>query len=291
MNALFFSAQSTHTKLLLAVVVSITLMTADHRFKHLEALRSSLSYLIAPIQYIVDIPAITGSWAAHWFSSHTTLLKKNARLRDEQLILKARLQKYRATATENERLRELLGSSSNISEQVIVAELLAVDMDPYKKLITLNKGSNHGLLEGQAIIDANGVMGQLIHTGPITSTAMLISDPSHAIPIRVNRTGLRGIAFGSNHANELRLHHIPATSDINVGDLLITSGLGGRFPANYPVATVSRVNRIPGQGFAEVIATPIALLERSREVLVIRPQNMKKPAAAAKQERPKATDV
>lgn len=254
----------------MAIIVSIALMYVDQRFHHLEAMRSTLSWLIAPVQYLVDAPVSAGRYAGDWLTRHDRLMEENARLRDEQLVLRAHLQKYQSLVMENSRLRELLGSASRIGEDVVVAELMAVDLDPTKRLITINKGYEHGLREGNAIIDADGVMGQILHAGPLTSSAMLITDPSHAIPVQINRTGLRTVAFGSNNPSELILQPIAATADIKVGDLLVTSGLGGRFPPNYPVARISKVNRLPGKGFVEVVAMPVAQLYRSREVLVIR---------------------
>jgi rod shape-determining protein MreC len=279
MKALFQHSASAAWRLVLAAIVSVTLMYVDQRFHHLETMRSTLSWLIAPVQYLVDIPVSLGRYTGAWFTQHNRLLEDNARLRDEQLVLRARLQKYQSLVMENARLRELLGSASRVGEDVVVAELMAVDLDPSKRLITINKGSEHGLRIGHAIIDADGVMGQILHVGPLTSTAMLISDPSHAIPVQINRTGLRTVAFGSNHPSELLLQPIAGTADLRVGDLLVTSGLGGRFPPNYPVARISKINRLPGKGFVEVVATPVAQLYRSRELLVIR-QQPEEPAPA-----------
>jgi rod shape-determining protein MreC len=270
MKALFQHSPSASWRLVLAVIISIALMYVDQRFHHLEAMRSTLSWLIAPVQYLVDAPVSAGRYAGDWLTRHNRLLEENARLRDEQLVLRAHLQKYQTLVRENSRLRELLGSASKIGEDVVVAELLSVDLDPTKRLITINKGYEHGLRNGHAIIDADGVMGQILHAGPLTSSAMLITDPSHAIPVQINRTGLRTVAFGSTNPSELVLQPIAATADVKVGDLLVTSGLGGRFPPDYPVARISKVNRLPGKGFVEVVATPVAQLYRSREVLVIR---------------------
>lgn len=282
MKPLFQHSRTASLKLLIAVIVSVALMYVDQRYQHLETVRSTLSWVIAPLQYLVDLPASAAAGIADLATSHNRLREQNARLRDEQLILRARLQKYQTLVVENNRLRELLGSASRIGEDVIVAELLAVDMDPTRKLITLNKGRPHGLRPGQAIVDAEGVMGQLLHVGPLTSTAMLISDASHAIPVQLNRTGLRTIAFGSNNPNELVLQHVSGTADIAVGDLLVTSGLGGRFPPDYPVARIASIERQPGRGFVEVIATPVAKLDRSREVLVIRQPEAEEPAGEAR---------
>ena len=179
------------------------------------------------------------------------------------------MQKMVALETENARLRDLLGSSSKVENSVLVAELLAVDLDPYRQQVLINKGTNHAVYAGQPVIDASGVMGQIIHAGTFTSTALLISDPSHALPVHVDRTGLRTIVTGTGSPDRLELRFIPTTADIEVNDTVFTSGLGGRFPPNYPVAVVSSVERPRGQAFARVFATPTARIDRSREVLLV----------------------
>ena len=170
-------------------------------------------------------------------------------------------------APEQARLRELLDSSFEVGEKVLVAELMSVNLDPYKHQIVINKGELHHIYRGQPLLDADGVMGQVVHVGPYTSTAVLITDTSHATPVQVNRNGLRTIALGSGTINRLELPYLPNNSDILVGDLLITSGLGGRFPPGYPVAMVTDIQQDPGQAFARITATPKAKLDRSREVL------------------------
>ncbi|MFQ5642164.1 MAG: rod shape-determining protein MreC [Thiogranum sp.] len=153
-------------------------------------------------------------------------------------------------------------------------------MDPYRHQIELNKGSLDHLFEGQPLLDSQGVMGQLIHVGPFTSTAMLITDPAHAIPVQVNRTGLRTIALGTGSIDRLELPHIPNNADIRSGDLLVSSGLGGRFPPGYPVAEVIDVQQDPGRTFSHVTARPRALLDRSREVLLVWPPGAQNPLAS-----------
>jgi len=170
---------------------------------------------------------------------------------------------------ENDRLRKLLGAIPKTTERLLIAEIINVDADPYRQIILLNKGSSSDVYQGQPLIDALGIMGQIIHVGPMSSNAMLITDISHAIPVQINRTGLRTIAFGSGKIDQLNLRHLPHNIDIKVGDLLITSGLGGTFPPNFPVAIVSKVERPNGEPFAVVEAKPHARLEQSREVLLV----------------------
>jgi len=246
-------------------------MTLDHRLHHLDTVRAALSVMVYPLQFVVDLPRITGAWAQQTFSSRRTLLEENTSLQAQNLILQAQLQKLSTLEQENIRLRELLGSSYKVDEGVVVAEIMSVDMDPYSHQVIINKGKIHGVHMGQPLLDATGVMGQVVQVGPITSTAMLITDPSHAIPVQVNRNGLRSIAVGTGSINELRLPHIPNNTDIRAGDQLVTSGLGGRFPPGYPVAVVTAVQYDPGQSFARVSATPVSHLDRGREILLVRP--------------------
>ena len=244
-------------------------MTLDHRQHHADTLRAALSLLLYPIQAVVGLPASTGNWLAESLSTRQTLLEENSTLHDEQLLLKVKLQKLDALEAENRRLRELLGSSIKVGEQTLIAELVAVDMAPFSQRLLINKGSMHKIYNGQPILDAHGIMGQVLKVGPVSSTAILITDPSHAIPVEVNRNGLRAIALGIGDTNQLELPHIPNNADIEVGDLLVTSGLGGRFPAGYPVARITAVTNIPGAPFASITAEPTAKLLSTREILLV----------------------
>lgn len=251
------------------VLASIVLMTLDQRQQHMESVRSALSVVVYPLQWLVDLPASSSEWFQEALSTRRMLQEENARLRTEQLVLKAELQKMEALESENLRLRELLDSSFKVRDRVLIAEIMAVDLDPYRHQILLNKGSDNDVYNGQPLVDANGVMGQVIQVSPFTSTAMLITDPGHAVPVQVNRNGLRSIALGTGSLTNLSLPYLPNNADIQTGDLLITSGLGGRFPPGYPVARVENVIRDPGESFAHIFARPLADLNRSREVLLV----------------------
>lgn len=251
------------------VLLSVALMTLDHRQHHLGTLRGGLSVLVYPLQFTVNLPGMTREWLGEAFSTRRGLQEENARLRTQGLVLKANLQKLSALQAENVRLRELLDSSFQVGERVLIAEIMAVDLDPYRHEVVLNKGERYGIYPGQPVVDADGIMGQIVHTGPLTSNAMLITDPNHAIPVQVNRNGLRSITLGIGSLSMLSLPHVPNNADIRVGDLLVTSGLGGRFPAGYPVAEVVGIVRDPGRAFAHIEARPMANLDRSREVLLI----------------------
>ncbi len=254
------------------VVICVAMMIFDHRFQHLEIVRSNISFALAPLRYAVSLPAIGGRWVGEWFTSHKALLEENAALRTEGKILNARLQKLEVLAEENARLRNLLGSAARINDEVIVAELLSVDQNPYRQLIEINKGSDDGVAIGHAIIDDFGVMGQVIHVNPRSATTILISDAEHAIPVQFIRSGTRSVAFGRGTTDSLELRYLPATADIMIGDELVTSGLGGRFPPDYPVAQVIQIREDQVRGFVSALAAPKARLDSSRQVLVIQPR-------------------
>lgn len=255
-------------------------MTLDHRQQHLETIRSGLYLIVYPLQVLADAPTSLFNWANESLSSRTLLLKDNRQLRVLQLEFQGQLQKFSSLEMENTRLRELLQSSKKVDEQVLIGELLAVDLDPFKRQVFINKGSREGVFNGQALLDAHGIMGQINHVSIVSSTAILITDPAHVIPVQVNRNGLRAIARGTGETHRLEIPHLPNSTDIEVGDLLITSGLGQRFPAGYPVARVTHIERDPGQPYAQIIAEPSAQLERSREVLLVQhtPQHVLQPS-------------
>lgn len=269
MQTLFIRGPSATVRMVVLVIASIVLMTVDHRWQSLELARSALSGVLYPLQYTIDLPIRLFYWADETLSTQQSLLEKNREFEARHLENRVQLQKLDIIEKENERLRKLLGATPKTTERLLISEIINVDLDPYKQLILLNKGSSSDVYQGQPIIDAQGVMGQIVHVGPMSSTAVLITDASHAIPVQVNRTGLRAIAFGSGKIDQLNLRHLPHNVDIKVGDQLITSGLGGVFPANFPVAVISKVERPTGEPFATIEAKPHALLDKSREVLLV----------------------
>jgi len=268
-NGLGPGGRSLGGRFLLLAVAACTLMIVDHRTSRLESVREALSYVVFPIQMLVDAPPRAWRWAKTSFAERRTLLAENERLRREQLHASAKLQRLEALEAENRRLRELLDSTARLSDRVLVAEILAVDMDPYRHRFSINRGSMDGAYVGQALLDANGIVGQLVNVAPMTSEAVLITDADHAVPVIVTRNGLRTIAVGTGDSGRLRLPYLTNSADIEVGDLLLSSGLGGVFPAGYPVGRVIEVRRRPGQSFADVIAEPAAALDRDREVLLV----------------------
>jgi rod shape-determining protein MreC len=254
---------------LLAVVLSMGLIVADHRQHHLDALRSTLSVVVYPLHYLASLPDTLGRAVEGRLADEEVLRRDNESLRESNLVLKARLQKLEALEAENMRLRDLLGSSFKIGDRVLIAELLSVALDPYRQQVLINKGSSSGVFVGQPVLDANAVMGQVVRVSPFSATVLLITDASHSLPVQINRNGLRTVAAGTGLINQLELPHLQNNADVQAGDLLVTSGLGGHFPPGYPVARVAEVRQEPGQPFATVIAEPTARLDRSREVLLV----------------------
>jgi rod shape-determining protein MreC len=263
-----------------AILLSLILLVLDHRFHHLQHVRSTLAFLTYPLHYVADLPFTATTWLDETTRSRDSLIAQNRKLKDRNLHLLAELQKYEALQAENMRLRDLVDSSFKVGDRVLVAELSSVDLDPYKQQVIIKKGAASGAFEGQPVLDAHAVMGQVISVTPFSSTVLLITDTSHALPVQVLRNGLRTIAVGTGRIDELKLPYLPTNSDIAEGDLLVTSGLGGKFPPGYPVATVTRIDRSPDAPFSSVLAQPRAHLDRSREVLLVWTVPNQLPAAA-----------
>ena len=249
-------------------------MTLDHRYKATENIRAVLGSILYPLRTITDLPEEISTWAAGTLVSRDTLEQQNQTLRIQNELLLSKLQRYTALEAENTQLRKLLKSVQENQDQfskALIAEILSTDLDPFRRQVVLNKGSNAEVYIGQPIISADGVVGQVMHVGPFSSIAMLITDPSHSLPVQVNRNGVRAIATGEPHKNQLKLQHQPNNTDIVVGDELVTSGLGCVFPAGYPAGKVIDVTINPSLPFAQIAVTPSALLDRHRQVLLVWP--------------------
>jgi rod shape-determining protein MreC len=256
-------------RVLVLIIASILFMYVDHRENHLDGMRRAIGATVYPVRVIVDAPARLWNWLGDSTTTRNELELELGRLKAERLLTNARLQRLTALEAENARLRALLDARSRVRDEVRVAEIMAVDANPYEHNLVIGIGSRDGVYDGQAIVDANGVVGQVIKTGVMTAQAVLISDSDHALPVEVNRNGLRTIAVGTGEIDRLDLPFLPNNADIRAGDMLVTSGLGGAFPAGYPVAIVNSVTRIPQEPFAHVTATPAAALDQVREVMLI----------------------
>ena len=263
------SGFSMGARFLLLAIVCIALMLLDRRDQHLGRVRQALSVVVYPVRVVVDLPFSTWANLSDTFAEREAMIAENRQFRRERLETESRLQRLAALEAENARLRELLDSTARIGNRALVAEILAVDLDPYRQRFDLNRGLVDGVYVGQALIDAQGVVGQVVRVGPLTSEAVLITDADHAVPVSVNRNGVRTIAVGTGDSSRLRLPYLTNNADVMVGDLLISSGLGGVFPAGYPVGRVLDVQRRPDQAFAEIVAEPVSSLDRDREVLLV----------------------
>lgn len=251
------------------IMLSLLLMFLDRREQHLEQVRDTIGTALYPLQLVVDGPTRLLDWSGARLRAHDTLLKDNEQLRRENQVIRARLLTQDALEAENARLREMLDAREQVEDRVRVAEILAVDSNPGRHSLIIDAGSGDGVYEGQAIVDQDGVVGQVIEAGPVTSEGLLISDPGHALPVEVNRNGLRTIAYGTGEFGRLDLPGLANNADIRQGDLLVTSGLGGAFPSGYPVAVVTSVTRLPQQAFADVTAEPVAALNQVREIMLV----------------------
>jgi len=263
------SGFSMGARFLLLAIVCIALMLLDRRDQHLGRVRPALSVVVYPVRVVVDLPFSTWANLSDTFAEREAMIGENRQFRRERLETESRLQRLAALEAENARLRELLDSTARIGSRALVAEILSVDLDPYRQRFDLNRGLVDGVYVGQALIDAQGVVGQVVRVGPLTSEAVLITDADHAVPVSVNRNGVRTIAVGTGDSSRLRLPYLTNNADVMVGDLLISSGLGGVFPAGYPVGRVLDVQRRPDQAFAEIVAEPVSSLDRDREVLLV----------------------
>ncbi|EHI51959.1 rod shape-determining protein MreC [Aeromonas salmonicida subsp. pectinolytica 34mel] len=253
----------------LAVIISIAAIVADSRFGVFTHVRVYLSSLVSPLQYIANAPGIMLDTMSTQVQTRAGLIEQTKQQEQQLFTLRSRLLKMDHLEHENQRLRELLGSPVHKESRKMVAELLSVDSDPFSHQVLINKGALDGVYNGQPVINDQGVIGQVLHVGSTTSRVLLVTDSSHGIPVRVLRNDLRAIASGSGELDKLELRNLPRNTDVQVGDLLVTSGLGGRFPEGYPVATVTRSDYVEGKPFAQVEAKPLVALDRLRYLLLL----------------------
>ncbi len=269
MNLLFGRSPSIKFRLVLVVIISIGFIAYDSLTGSSFNLRSYLNSLVSPVFYMANAPQEALDWTREQFKSRAELMEENKQLRETQLVQQGSLQRYEFLKLENEKLRALLGSTVRNEARKLIAEVMAVDSQLHRHLIVINKGSAHGVKVGQAVIDESGVVGQIMSVGSLTSRVILISDASHAVPVRIERNDIRTVVEGIGQIGKIKVNYIPHSTDIIPGDRLVTSGLGGRFPEGYPVAKVQEVNRDRSLPFAQVSAIPVAQLDRARYVLVL----------------------
>ncbi len=266
---LFVEGGAGTLKLLAYLALAAVLMVADHRGGYLGTLRSTAGLLTGPIYRLASAPADLARGARAHFTSQQSLLSENAALRQQLLLANARMDRLAGVQVENQRLRELLGGTHGLQLNVQLASLIGIDLDPFRHRLVIDAGSRRGVAEGLAVIDGDGLVGQVLRVTPANATVILVSDPSHAVPVQVVRTGLRAIAYGTGRTDLLEVPSIPLSADLRVGDVLETSGMGGRFPAGFRVGTIESLHPDDTRLFMVAEARPAARLDRGGEVLLV----------------------
>jgi rod shape-determining protein MreC len=256
-------------RFLLLAAASVGLMVADYRFDQLARVRSWMAGAAHPLQLVVDAPFRAWNWLGQSVADRSKLRAQNLELTTRLRLANLQLQRFAALEEENLRLRDMRAASTGVADRVMVAEILNVDLDPFRHRVLLDKGAEDGVFAGQAVLDGQGIVGQVHRVNPRTAEAVLISDTEHAIPVQANRSGVRTIAVGTGDLGRLSLPFVTVETDLKVGDQLLSSGMGGIFPPDYPVAEVTRVERAAAATFAIVEARPTAGLGTNREVLLV----------------------
>lgn len=266
-------------RLIVYLTIAMVLMVVDRRGDHLGSLRHFASVVVEPLYRVAALPADAARAGRMAIVTQSQLADENRELREALLLAQARLNRMAALSAQNERLRELLDAQGDLGLGVQLAHLIDIDLDPFRHRVVLALGARQGVVVGQPVLDAHGVMGQIVEVLPNTAVAMLVTDPTHAIPVMIERTGLRTIAYGTGAIDRLQLPNIPISADVRAGDALVTSGLGGRFPVGFPVGEIGEVSNDESGMFAAAIARPAAALNRSGEVLLLQdlPQPMGPP--------------
>jgi rod shape-determining protein MreC len=250
-------------------LLALALIIVDKRYAHLVKIRQFLSVVAYPVQIAVASPFEGWHWFRDSITTRDALRADNSKLQAELRVAQFRLQRYEALEAETQRLRALRENTAGVTDRFLVGDVMNVDLDAFRERVLVDKGAGDGIYVGQAVLDSGGVFGQVARVGQLTSEVILISDAAHAIPVQINRNGLRTVAVGTGDTNRLKLPYLPTSADVVAGDLLVTSGLGGGFPAGYPVGTIAEVKRDPAQSLADVEVKPAAALDRSRELLFV----------------------
>ena len=282
MNPIFNQGTSPAHRLILVLCCSVVLIFFDHKMSSFETVRGYLQTMVSPLQYFANAPKQIMNWASTNVVTRRQLMKENQDFRESELFFQQQAMQLSIVRLENERLRSLLSSPVRNEIKKMFAEILSVDSDPYSHQVVINRGANDGVYEGQPVLDEKGIVGQILHVGSSSSRVILISDISHAIPVRIQRNGLRLIASGSGQIDRLIHNFVPHSADVKEGDLLVTSGLGGKYPEGYPVARVVVVRTDESREFATIYSEPVAQIDRLRYMLLLskeQPQNQSKKQA------------
>lgn len=235
----------------------------------MQKVRQVLSYAVSPIQSLIALPSGVANWSAQTFAERDALLLANRTLRSQLIILQQQSQQLSVLEAENSRLRGLLSATKRLDSRFLATELTSVDPDPFSIQVIINRGAQDGVYVGQSVVDATGLFGVVVQVDSFSSRVALIADANVAVPVYVNRTGIRSVIVGTGSTETLEMEFVPDTADIKIGDTLVTSGLAGRFPMGYPVAEVIDIENDPGEAFARIRSRPLAELGRSRNLLLV----------------------
>src|ERR1700744_5711099 len=250
-------------------LLALALIIVDKRYAHLVKIRQFLSVVAYPVQVAVASPFEGWNWFRDSVTTRDALRTDKAKLEAELRVAQFRLQRYEALEAETQRLRALRENTASVTDRFLVGDVMNVDLDAFRERVLVNKGAGDGIYVGQAVLDSGGVFGQVARVGQLTSEVILVSDAAHAIPVQINRNGLRTVAVGTGDTSRLKLPYLPTSADVVAGDLLVTSGLGGGFPSGYPVGTIAEVKRDPAQALADVDVRPAAALDRAKELMFV----------------------
>ncbi|NND65638.1 MAG: rod shape-determining protein MreC [Gammaproteobacteria bacterium] len=272
-NRLFRRGPSLLTRTIGLMILAVVLMAADSQYNHLGHVRNILQTVATPIRWLAVAPVQISRYANEIVTSRRQLHSQNAKLSNQLLSQAIKLQQLAALEAENHRLRALMGSTPKVDAQASIAEVTAIDLDNrFRQRLVINQGKRSGVFIGQTVIDANGIVGQVLSIEPSSAVVILITDIEHAIAVETVRNGVRTILTGTGDVQQLDLPFLPNNTDIVVDDRLVASGLDGKFPAGYPVADIVSVTQQPGLPFAKVEAQPVAALDRLHEVLLLWPE-------------------
>jgi rod shape-determining protein MreC len=272
MNPIFKHGPSPQHRLLLVLFCSVSLIFFDHKMNSFENVRGFLQSMVSPLQYLATTPKQMMNWAAENIVTRRQLINENQQYKVAELGFHQQLLALKIIKKENERLRLLLASPLRGEVKKMVAEILSVDSDPYSHQVVINRGSDDGIFEGQPVLDDEGIVGQVLHVGINSSRVILITDVTHAVPVRVSRNGVRMVATGTGQIDKLIHNFVPHSYDVRSGDLLVTSGLGDKYPEGYPVARVTTVLKTDANAFASIQSEPVAKIDRLRYLLLLWPE-------------------
>ncbi len=281
-HAFFVRGPSPFSRMMFFCALSIAIMAVDARLDYLHKLRQAFIAALHPLEVVASTPSEWGRNFNHYLTSHNQLIKDNNTLQLEAVEHKILLQRLSTIESENAHLRSLLNGNAPIIPKATLAEILHMGRDPFSNVIVVNRGSQHQLKAGQAVVDADGVVGQITRVYPFSSEVTLITDKNLSIPIQIERNQLRAIAFGEGRSNTLDIPFLPTSVDIKVGDKLVTSGIDGVYPAGLAVATVTQIKQNPDSPFARIISTPTAGVNNHLQLLILSmPEQLSLPSTLA----------